>query len=218
MDPMDIEPGPLSVPTWHVVVPVKGRSGAKTRLVPPPGVDRGELALAMACDALVALRRVVPVDRVVVVTSDADLAASVRAAGAHVVADPGTGLVTAVEAGLAVLPLHVDRAVLLGDLPALRSDELAAALSAGGGQERSFVADRGDTGTTLLLARAGTPHDVHFGTGSAAAHAAAGYRPLALEVPSLRTDVDDADDLRAAVSLGCGPATTALLPDAVCSP
>ena len=127
------------------------------------------------------------------------------------VSDPGTGLVDAVEAGLATLPTRAGRAALLGDLPALRDADLAACLDEGTSHPRSFVADRHGKGTTLLLATSGVRHAVRFGTGSAAAHAAAGYLPLALDVLSLRTDVDDGDDLRAALALGCGPATTSLL-------
>lgn len=211
MVPMDTLT-PLSAgPGWYVVVPVKGRVGAKTRLVPPRGVDRGSLSLAMASDALAVVRRVVGDSRMVVVTADAEVADLAGALGARIVSDPGTGLVDAVEAGLATVPVRAGRAALLGDLPALREADLAACLEMGSSHPRTFVADRHGTGTTLLLAASGVGHAVRFGTGSAAAHTAVGYRPLALDVLSLRTDVDDEADLRAALALGCGPATSSLL-------
>lgn len=214
MDPMHSTP----LPSWHVVLPVKGSVGAKTRLAPPPGVDRGALALAMAADTLAAVCLVVPAARVVVVTSDPAVAAPARRTGARVVADPGTGLVAAVGAGLGSLPAHEPRAVLLGDLPALRPEALVAALMAASGHRRSFVADRRGSGTTLITAAAGAEHHPRFGEGSAARHEAAGYSRLEVEAPTLRTDVDDAADLLAVLRLGCGPATTALLGTSVATP
>ena len=215
MDPMHTDrPAPVD-PRWHVVVPVKGRAGAKTRLLPPDGVDRGALAVAMAQDALDVVRSVVGASHLLVVTGDQEVAAVQRAAGAVVVPDPGGGLVAAVLAGLDSLPASASRAVLLGDLPALRPSELAAALETAGATDRAFVADRQGTGTTLLTALGGVVHDPRFGPGSAAAHVAAGYHPLSLALPTVRTDVDDAGDLAAALALGCGPATTALLAPAV---
>lgn len=198
-------------PSWHLVLPVKGANGAKTRLAPPAGVDRGDLAVAMATDTLRAVCRVVPVRQVHVVTADAGFAQTARRLGASVVADPGGGLLDAVGAGLAAADHGGPTVVLLGDLPALRAGDLREALRLASGAQRSFVADRQGTGTTLLAAGRGVRHTPRFGLGSAAAHEAAGYVQLRAGLPSLRTDVDDADDLDAAMRLGVGPATDALL-------
>ena len=62
----------------------------------------------------------------------------------------------------------------------------------------------------LLAAPAGVLLDPRFGGDSAAAHAASGAVALTGAWPSLRRDVDTADDLAAAVRLGVGPRTMAL--------
>ncbi|MEP6856386.1 MAG: 2-phospho-L-lactate guanylyltransferase, partial [Pedococcus sp.] len=121
-----------SSPDWHLVVPVKGGASAKSRLHPPVGVRREELALALATDCLTACCASMPSARVLVVTSDERVAQMSRWLGAEVIADPGAGLDAAVTAGqarvLADGPWPV--AVLLGDLPALRARDLTAALGA----------------------------------------------------------------------------------------
>ncbi|MER7420801.1 2-phospho-L-lactate guanylyltransferase, partial [Micromonospora peucetia] len=99
------------------------------------------------------------------------------------------------------------------DLPALRPAELAAALHAAQApppEVRRYVADAPGRGTVLLAAPPGVPLDPRFGVGSAAAHAASGALALTGDWPSLRRDVDTADDLAAAARLGLGPCTAAL--------
>ena len=59
--------------------------------------------------------------------------------------------------------------VLQGDLPALKSAELSAAVVAARRHSRSFVADRHGTGTAALFAF-GVPVDPRFGMGSASRH------------------------------------------------
>ena len=100
-------------------------------------------------------------------------------------------------------------AALQSDLPALRSEELAAALAELDGR-RAFCADRQGTGTTLLIAVAGGPLDPRFGVGSAAAHRASGAVPICGALPTLRCDVDTAEDLAVARALGLGPHTAPL--------
>ena len=61
-------------------------------------------------------------------------------------------------------------------------------------------------GTTLYTAA----HDVfdpRFGPGSALAHDATGARAIAAELPRLRRDVDDLEDLDDALAMGVGPRT-----------
>jgi 2-phospho-L-lactate guanylyltransferase len=208
-------PDPLA---WRLVVPVKGGPGAKSRLHPPPGVERAALALALAEDCLTACAAGMPRGHLLVVTSDARAATVAERCGAVVVADPGQGLNRAVEAGRdrALADAGPDQpvAALLGDLPSLRPGDLLDALAVASEHETSVVPDASGTGTVLLCARRGAHLAPRFGPGSAARHEAAGYRRLVLPLPRLRTDVDDDTDLAAALALGVGPATTAALQEA----
>ncbi len=214
--------------SWHLVVPVKGGAGAKSRLHPPRGVTRRDLAWAIAQDCLAAACAGMPAGRVHVVTSDPAAASFASGLGASLVADPGRGLNEAVRAGVraaasssparaaALLRLPAARAatngvaVLLGDLPALRPEDLQAGLAAAAQHPRAVVPDADGTGTVLLTSRDGHL-EPEFGAGSAARHAAAGHQRLDLDLPRLRTDVDDDRSLAAAGALGLGPATLACL-------
>lgn len=197
------------------VIPVKRLSGAKSRLRGAVADARHEeLALAMVKDTVAAVRACLWVTDVLVVTDDPVAAGAVTGLGARAVPDrPGAGLNAAMRFGAdQVAGLSRRRAVLAGDLPALRPEELGAALAAAGAG-RSFVADAAGTGTVLLTAAAGTPLDPRFGVGSAAGHAASRARPLAGEWPGLRRDVDTAADLRTVLALGAGEHTCELLRD-----
>jgi 2-phospho-L-lactate guanylyltransferase len=104
------------------------------------------------------------------------------------------------------------RAALLGDLPALRPADLAAALVAAASVNRGVVADAEGTGSTLVTAGAGVDWASSFGDGSFARHVALGCVPLDVaDGSTLRRDVDTARQLEAAVLLGLGPRTTRLL-------
>ncbi|MET7878553.1 2-phospho-L-lactate guanylyltransferase [Micromonospora profundi] len=205
----------MSQPRWAVVVPVKRLSAAKSRLRGAlPGVPHEELALALAADTLRAVLACPAVAEALVVTDDARVAAVVRAAGARVLPDePDAGLNAAFRHGAAhARDMWV--AGLTADLPALRPTELAGALlaaQAGDDGVRRFVADAPGVGTVLLAAPPGVDLEPRFGVGSAAAHTASGALPLPGDWPSLRRDVDTADDLAAAARLGLGPRTAALV-------
>ncbi len=204
---------------WQVVLPVKHARDAKTRLRPPAGVSRAELARAMARDTMTAVFAELPAGQVVVVTSDDEAHDAAVRLGAQVLDDPGQGLNAAVRAGLEVCGVAVADAdpeaqavgvaVLLGDLPALRPQDLGAALQACARHTQAVVPDRVGTGTVLLTSTAGAIEPA-FGAGSAARHARTAT-VLALDLPRLRQDVDDATDLDRAVALGLGPATSAVL-------
>jgi 2-phospho-L-lactate guanylyltransferase len=85
-------------------------------------------------------------------------------------------------------------AALPADVPALRPTELAEALAGAAGR-RAFVPDAAGLGTVLLVAAPGEPLDPRFGPGSAAAHEHSGALRLPGAWPTLRRDVDTADDL-----------------------
>lgn len=203
--------------SWSVVVPVKGGDRAKTRLRAPVGVDHSRLATALALDTVTAAAHTVGAGQVVVVTGDPAIASQVGALGVVVVSDPGGGLNPAISAGVAHLAA-TDAvgavggvAVLLGDLASVRPDDLARALTAAGDHPRAYVPDADDCGTVLLTSTTPGWLTPHFGGRSDEAHRDAGFVRLDLDLPRLRRDVDDAGSLRAALCLGVGEHTAALL-------
>ena len=199
-----------------MLVPVKRLAAAKTRLRGAVGAERHEsLVLAMAQDTVAAALAAPGIAGVLVVTADPLVTAAVTALGARAVPEPGPdGLNAALRHAAATASTGVAGriAALPADLPALRGDELSAALStlatAGGG---GYVPDAAGTGTVLLVAAPGGRLVPRFGPGSAAAHGHGGARRVEGDWPSLRHDVDTPADLAVAVGLGVGAHTRALL-------
>lgn len=199
--------------TWHIVLPVKNTSRGKSRLSPPPGVRRSDLALAIALDTIEVVLEVIPAAQVVIVTDDDAVRTDAESHDVTVLDDPGRGLNPAIEVGLAwvrsVAPGRAG-AVLLADLPSLTAEALYDGLRACAATESSIVPDRSGHGTVLL-----THHDAgrlvpRFGGSSAARHGRAAT-VLNLALPRLRTDVDDVEALNAARDLGLGPRTSGVL-------
>ncbi|MET0591002.1 MAG: 2-phospho-L-lactate guanylyltransferase [Naasia sp.] len=193
---------------WAVIIPIRGADPSKSRLDHP---RRRELARSFALDTVRAAAGATRTARIVVVIGrHAQLPAM---SGIRVVRDDGRGLDAAVRLGLASVPdptLH--RAVLLGDLPSLRSVELDDVLERAELVPRAFVADADGTGTTISTARTGVAHRLRFGAGSATAHRRVGHVELRVPVSSgIRRDVDDAAGLVAAVARGTGRSTAAVL-------
>ncbi|MEK6443755.1 2-phospho-L-lactate guanylyltransferase [Pseudonocardia sp. T1-2H] len=222
-----ISPSPVVDLAVDLIVPVKALSFAKTRLRGAADHGVGEptrhtrLTLALAQDTVTAARAAVTVRRLVVVTSDPVVAAELSTLGVEVVPEGPVPLLNeACRHGATALDGTVPVGVLQADLPALRSAELDAAVTEAlaaftTGATSAFVADAGTTGTTFLLAARRTTFDPRFGAGSAARHRAAGSVALTGTWPSLRHDVDTADDLRAATEIGLGLHTfEALYPQA----
>lgn len=203
---------------WTLILPVKGGPLAKSRLGARP-----ELATAIALDCLDAVLACPAVGRVLVVTSDPAIRAAARALGAHVVpeARAGAGLVPAIVSGVRVAALVCagPTAVLLADLPALRPEDLAAALAAvegglhDGPASMAAVPDAQGTGTVLLAARTPADLDPAFGPESFGEHVRRGAEALDLDLPGLRRDVDTPADLDAALALGVGPRTATAVRD-----
>ncbi|MBV8933404.1 MAG: 2-phospho-L-lactate guanylyltransferase, partial [Kutzneria sp.] len=196
-----------------LVMAVKMLDRAKSRLV--GAADNGigdaathaELVTALAVDTVSAAMAAEGVGRVVVVTSDPELAATLRSEGVDTIPEgPEPGLNAALRHGAAQLGPLVG--ALQADLPALRPAELAAALAEADGR-RVFCADRHGTGTTLLVAAPGAALDPRFGPDSARTHVASGAVPLVGDWPSLRCDVDTAADLAVAARIGLGRRTAA---------
>jgi 2-phospho-L-lactate guanylyltransferase len=180
-------------------------------------LQRG-LAWTMALDTLSTLSRVLP--HVLVVSDQPALEARLRRAelAVEVISESGhVGMNSALTRGALSLHAQGFTSVLacVGDLPALRPESVARILDASRSHPRSFVADASGVGTTMLVA-----HDVElapqFQGRSAAAHHASGAVSLGVEatgspVADARRDVDTEADLAAAIGLGVGPATSALI-------
>ncbi len=211
---MSAAPDAAGPTTWTVVIPVKAPAAGKTRLSPAVAdAARAELARAFALDTIAAARAASSVDRVIVVGDDPDLAD-----GAEYLAEPGAdgdstverGLLPAIRRGIAHARSDetVAVAVLLGDLPGLRPEELDRALGAAARHPLAFVRDADGTGTTLATAAAGVAFDPRFGPGSAERHAAAGFVELAAsDAPGLTRDVDTVDGLETVLHHGVGDHT-----------
>ena len=200
-------------PRFALVVPVKTLTRAKSRLTGFTEDVRRDLVAAFALDAVAAALACPAVGAVSVVTEEPDLASQVRDLGCAVLPDVGAGdLNLALRAAVRALPAG-PVAAMLGDLPCLLPDDLDQALAAvrASTQGNGFVADADGTGTTLVAVRDPSAFAPRFGIDSRAAHLATGLTEVVLEVPSLRRDVDTADDLAAAQRLGIGPRTTAVL-------
>jgi 2-phospho-L-lactate guanylyltransferase len=204
---------PHNIDRWRLIVPVKGQLSAKSRLHPPAGVARADLAHAFALDTITAAFAVIPATQLVVVTSDEHTAAFVRDQGGIVVADGGDGLNPAIRLGIE----YVERvlglgptAVLLGDIPTLRPQDLVNALALCARHPRALVPDAAGLGTVLLTALSPRDLDPRFGQGSAGEHSRDSIR-LDLDLPALRTDVDDDQALRSAFTIGVGIHTAVAL-------
>lgn len=184
------------------VVPVKALAASKTRLA---GGDRDAieaLSLAMMADVVEALLRVPELDRVAVVTPDADVAREARAAGAEALLRDDPGLNASIEAAAAELAPGEDDAVLvvLGDVAAAAPQDISQLLHAVTAPGVALAPSR-DGGTSALLR---APRDVIpacFGRDSAKRHREAAERAgvtcRELTLPSLAIDVDVAEDARA---------------------
>jgi 2-phospho-L-lactate/phosphoenolpyruvate guanylyltransferase len=195
---------------YVALVPVKPPALGKSRLVGLAHEDRQALAAAFALDTVAACIAATTIEQVLVATDDARFSVELAGLGAATIPDGvamdlnGTLRQSAAEARRRwpdLVPV-----ALTADLPAVRAEDLDAALGAVAPGEAAYVADSGGLGTTLYTA----PHDEfdpHFGPGSALAHDAAGARPVTAPLPRLRRDVDDLDDLGDALSLGVGPRT-----------
>ena len=187
-----------AVQRWQVVIPVKPARRGKSRLA--SGASREGLARAIALDTIAAAASCPVVAQVFVVTDDAGLPlAAADIPGLRFVAEEeARGLDAAIALGMAAAGTDAHRAALLGDLPALRPDDLAAALDA--------------ATATLVTATAGEEWTSAFGDGSFARHLEMGC--AALDIPrdsTVRRDVDTPEQLETAATLGVGPRTAALL-------
>ena len=200
-----------------LVVPVKSLRLAKSRLRGAVGPDRhAGLVLAVLTDTVTAAASAEGVRRVLVVSSDPAVAARMAAEGIECVPEGSShGLNAAFRHGADLLRSRDPGGqvgALQADLPALRPAELGVALEAAAEFDQSFMPDALDVGTTFYGVRPGMPFTPRFGGESRAKHLAGGAKELCVPgVDSVRRDVDTPDDLRAAVALGLGRHTAAVV-------
>lgn len=195
------------------IVPVKRFDAAKQRLadVLAPA-QRATLAAAMLADVLEALRGAEAIERTLVVSGEAAIAASVAAAGAELVEDPEDaghseaallGVAHARERGAGCV------ALLPGDCPLLDGGELDRALAGLGERSVAVIPDRHGSGTNGLLLRPPELIEPAFGPGSRERHLdlarAAGADASVAELPSLGLDLDTGGDLDELHSRMAGP-------------
>lgn len=202
---------PLPTRRFALLVPVKPPARGKSRLVGLPDDVRRALAAAFALDTVAACLAAEQVGAVLVATDDASFAADLAPLGCPAIPD---GVAGDLNASLRLAAAEARRrwpdlrpAALCADLPALRPDDLDAALRAVGAAP-AYVPDAAGVGTTLYTA-AWEEFDPCFGPGSRDAHDLQALE-VGLDAASLRRDVDDVADLRAALALGVGAHTRAL--------
>jgi 2-phospho-L-lactate guanylyltransferase len=198
---------------FAVLVPVKPPAFAKSRLRDLGDEARRELATAFAVDTVTAALACPSVERVLVVTDDHALAAGLAELGVEVLPD---GTVDDLNGTLRLAAAEMHRrapwlrlVALCADLPALRAEDLAVALDAAAPSGLSFVADADGVGTTAVVAATLQDFAPGFGPASRQRHLDAGAHEIdAVDVPSLRRDVDDRDALADARRLGLGARTS----------
>lgn len=198
---------------WWIVVPVKAGAGAKSRLGALPGIDRAELASALSLDVIAAAVGAVGGDRVVVVHLVRVSGRRGRAVGSPVPAGP-SGRARRGRLRRRLVCRRPGRRRGGGPARRRRCGNRRGprrALAVAAVTPRALVPDHEGTGTALITAILPARMRPAFGPGSARRHEDAGHTLLPLELPRLRTDVDDADSLAAAVALGVGPHTRAVL-------
>lgn len=196
---------------FTVLVPVKPPTVGKSRLATMPDEQRIALATAFALDTIDAALAADLVAQVMVVTDDVRFATIGREHGCAVLPDGVAGdlngsLVQAAHEAARRWPQH-GIAALCADLPALRAEDLDAALGQVPVDRPAFVTDAMGSGTSLFVAPSVDLFTPAFGPGSHEAHSDAGALPLEGDLRSLRQDVDEAGDLGRAMVLGVGEHT-----------
>jgi 2-phospho-L-lactate guanylyltransferase len=182
------------------VLPIKRFTAAKQRL---DRDDRAAVMREMVEGVLRALGQS-SVERVLVVTSDADAAQLARDHGAEVVDEPGLlGHSAAASLGVArAVELGATRVLLLpGDCPLMRAEDIDALLGAHTEPGVVVLCDRHGTGTNGLLLEPPDAIAPAFGPGSRERHerlaAEAGAACVVDERPAFQYDVDTVEDLQA---------------------
>ncbi|MEJ7650124.1 MAG: 2-phospho-L-lactate guanylyltransferase [Nakamurella sp.] len=184
-------------PPWSVVIPIKAPDRGKSRIAVDPAA-RAEIAAALAFDTVSAVAAARRVDRVIIVTDGAGTLGWIDELPqgrekVWVVPSSATTLNGSIRDGLA--GVRGAAAVLPGDLPGLRAEELDEVLEHLTAPV-SVVPDADGVGTTLLAALWAADLDPEYGPDSFRRHLTGGAREIVLPVEHwLRRDVDTVDDL-----------------------
>jgi len=195
-----------------VVVPAKEFTVAKQRLADAlPGSARAALARAMLEDVLAALTDA-GVDRIVVITPDAEVGAVAERWGAVVVRETeGHGHTAAVAHGVALCREWGASMMLTvpGDLPCLTAGEVRQILDACGPAPAAvFVPSRSGLGTNAACLAPPDAVTLRFGEPSFSDHLAAararGIEPVVLALPGAGLDIDRPEDLHVLRQAGSG--------------
>jgi 2-phospho-L-lactate guanylyltransferase len=192
-----------------LIIPIKATLGAKQRLSARLSTaERRLLALAMAGDVLHVAGRAISPSRCVVVAGDVEVAALAERHGVAAVLERGAGQSAAVRAGVAWARArgHTAVATVAADCPLASLEDIAALVENGMRRGRFFCCapDSEGVGTNAAVLR---PLDIdvwHFGPNSLRKHQqaaeAAGLRFSLMDLPSLRIDIDRAEDLSGVLS------------------
>ena len=186
------------------IVPVKALSSSKQRLAPALGPRREAFARALVVQTLFALASARRVARILVVTSDSDVAEEARRAGAEVLQEEAD-LNAACVRGLAEVRARGAEAcgIFHADLALLSPRGVDALISeylerrrVHGDSIIGLVRCHEGTGTNVVLLDPRQPFTPAFGPDSFAAHQlAAGSRANELHSHEAAFDVDTAADL-----------------------
>ncbi|MBX3181588.1 MAG: 2-phospho-L-lactate guanylyltransferase [Polyangiaceae bacterium] len=181
------------------VVPIKGFAEAKSRLGPAlPEAERRAFAEELATHVLSVLSEHPRVNRTLVATNSAEVAALARRLGAEVRPDaPGEALSQVIDRALAHAAARgaSHGLVVMGDLPRLSGAALDALIQA---LERGPVAvpDRHQVATNALGLPLPTEAPTAFGTGESLALHRARFQELTLlSLAEVEHDVDLPSDL-----------------------
>jgi 2-phospho-L-lactate guanylyltransferase len=188
------------------LIPVRSIAGAKQRLAGClDDAAREELAMAMLEDMLAALSAATRLDRIVVVSSDADLLRHAHRLGAEVLAEgPARGLNGAVTFAAGELQRQgVERLLTIpGDVPLLDPFEIDALFEVDAARYPVIVVPSSSaTGTNALVTSPPTVIDFRFEGESLAAYRSEcrtrGVEMLILALDGFAIDIDTPADLAA---------------------
>ena len=194
----------------RIIVPHRGLEAAKTRLATSLAPDERMFLASQLLQRVLKVAREVT-DDVVVISPSRPLWEIVEPSGARLAVQRGMGLNEGLEQARfdAVVENVEILAILHGDLPNLRADDIGVlvdALPADGSPGVAIAPDRAGTGTNGLVLRPPGVIPFRFGTGSFAKHVAevqaAGVPLVAVNRAGLAFDLDTPEDLTRWLELG----------------